>query len=194
VKGIFLLELDTPEPIEPLDDTTPLISLNAITGIAAAKMMKLLVHIDSSTVTTLVDSGSTHSFISVEVACHLHLEPLFQSGLQVTVANGDRVASAGIYHNVKFYIGLEEFVLDLFIISTAGYEMVLVVQWLRTLGSILWDFTHARMRVWHDDHRVEWHNVATPSTMATLSTASTMDLMSALLWDFEDVFTIPTRL
>jgi hypothetical protein len=33
--------------------------------------------------------------------------------------------------------------------------MVLGVQWLRTLESILWDFEHARMCCWHDDHRVQ---------------------------------------
>jgi hypothetical protein len=81
VKAIFLLELDTPEPPEQLDAKTPLISLNAITRIAAAETMKLLVNIDSATITTLIDSGSTHSFISTKAACRLHLEPLFHPGL-----------------------------------------------------------------------------------------------------------------
>jgi hypothetical protein len=194
VKGIFLLELDTPEPLEQLDDTSPLISLHAIIGIVAAETMKLLVTIASAPITALVDTGSTHSFISTETACRLHLEPLFRPGLQVTVANGDRVASAGVCPNVKFFIGSEEFVLDLFVIPLAGYEMVLRVQWLRTLGPILWDFARARMSCWHDDHRVEWHGVPTPSTPAAINTVATTDLMTALLRDFEDVFTIPTGL
>jgi hypothetical protein len=60
---------------------TPLISVNAITGIAAFKTMKLLVHIQDAVVTTLVDSDSTHSFVLLDTACHLHLEPLFQPSL-----------------------------------------------------------------------------------------------------------------
>jgi hypothetical protein len=44
------------------------------------------------------------------------------------------VASAGICPNVQFFIDSEEFVLDLFVIPLAGYEMVLRVQWLYTLG------------------------------------------------------------
>jgi hypothetical protein len=102
----------------------------------------------------LVDSGSTHSVISTEAACRLHLEPLFCPGLHVTIANGDRVASASVCPNIKFFIDSEEFVLDLFIIPLADYEMVLGVQWLLTLGPILWDFTRARMSYWRDDHRV----------------------------------------
>jgi hypothetical protein len=81
IKGIFLLELDTPEPLEQLDDTSPLISLHTITGIVVAEMMKLRVTIASVPITALVDSGSTHSFISTEAACRLHLEPLFRPGL-----------------------------------------------------------------------------------------------------------------
>jgi hypothetical protein len=81
MKGIFLLELDTPEPVDPLDGTTPHVSLNAINGISTAEIMKLLVHLCNAIITALVDSGSTHSFISTEAACCLHLEPLFRPGL-----------------------------------------------------------------------------------------------------------------
>jgi hypothetical protein len=76
------------------------------------------------------------------------------------------------------------------VIPFASYEMVLDVQWLRTLGPILWDFAHARMSCWCDDHRVEWRGVDNPCTPAAINTMTTTDLMSALLRDFEDVFTI----
>jgi hypothetical protein len=44
----------------------------------------------------------------------------------------------------------------LFVIPLEGYDMVLGVQWLRTLKPILWDFAHARMSCWRDDHRIVW--------------------------------------
>jgi hypothetical protein len=49
------------------------------------------------------------------------------------------------------------------------------------------------MSCWRDDHRVEWCGVPTPSTPATINTVETTDL-TALLHDFEDVFTIPIGL
>jgi hypothetical protein len=183
MKGIFLLEMDTLE-----DDVAPQFSLNAITGILAAKAMKLLVRLCNTTVTALIDSGSTHSFISIEAVSHLHLEPLFQPGLQVTVA------SAGDYWNVKFCIDLEEFVLDFFVIPLAGYEMVLRVQWLHTLDPILWDFAHARMSCWHNDHHVEWHGVLMHGGSAAICMMAPTYLMVTLLHEFDDVFTAPTRL
>jgi hypothetical protein len=105
----------------------------------------------------LVDSSSTHSFILVTAASWLHLDPLPLPGLHVkVVANGDRITTTGVYPKTWIFIDLEEFFIYLFIIPLDSYEMVLGVHWLRTLGPILWDFTHDRMSCWCDDHRVVW--------------------------------------
>jgi hypothetical protein len=88
MKGIILLELDAAVP-DDLDAAQPLISLNTITRISAAKTMKLQVHLLDTIVDALVDSGSTHSFISLEMASRLHLQLDYRPGLQVIVANGD---------------------------------------------------------------------------------------------------------
>jgi hypothetical protein len=70
MKGLFLLELESVEPDE-LNNAQPLISLNAITGISAAEAMRLHVHLLDTVMEALVDSGSTHSFISLETASRL---------------------------------------------------------------------------------------------------------------------------
>jgi hypothetical protein len=139
MKGIILLELDAAVP-DDLDAAQPLISLNTITRISAAKTMKLQVHLLDTIVDALVDSGSTHSFISLEMASRLHLQLDYRPGLQVIVANGDRVASVGICRGIHIFIDKEEFIMDFFITPLAAYEMVLGVHWLRMLGPILWDF------------------------------------------------------
>jgi hypothetical protein len=157
MKGIFLLHMDNDNPLEETEEVDePRVSLHAITGLAAAETMQLIVRIDDQTLGALVDSGSTHSFISAAAACRLHLEPLLGPGLHVTVANGDRVASAEICRDVHIFIDDEEFITDLFVILLGGYDMVLGVQWLRTLGPILWDFEQCHMSCWRDDHLVRW--------------------------------------
>jgi hypothetical protein len=35
------------------------------------------------------------------------------------------------------------------------------VQWLRTLGPILWDFEQCHMSCWRDDHLVRWQGTTT---------------------------------
>jgi hypothetical protein len=117
--------------------------------------MQLEVWLNDHTIGILVDSGSTHSFIFVTAACRLHLDPVHKLGLHVGVANGDQVACTGICRAVHIFINSKEFVIDLFVIPLEGYDMVLGVQ-LRTLEPILWDFAHARMSCWRDDHRIVW--------------------------------------
>jgi hypothetical protein len=124
-------------------------------GISSVETMKLRVYLGVASIDALVDSGSTHSLISVATAGRLHFLPIHRLGLQVTVANGDMVRSTDICKDVRFCID-EEFVMGFFVIPLAGYEMVLGVQWLRTLGPILWDFTNACMSCWRDDHCAVW--------------------------------------
>jgi hypothetical protein len=159
MKGIFLIQMDEGPALDQFDDLSPLISLNAIIRISTAETMRLAVQITTTTLTALVDSGSTHSFISVEAVSRLHLLPIHRPGLQVKVANDDQVACDSIYKDTRFTIDDKEFVLDSFVIPLAGYNMVLGVHWLRTLGPILWDFTKARMSCWRDDHRVVWQGL-----------------------------------
>jgi hypothetical protein len=136
MKGIYLIELDEAGYSAEMDDDTLHISLHAITGISSVETMKLWVCLGAASVDALVDSGSTHSFISVATADHLHLLPIHRPGLQVMVANDDMVPSTGICKDVRFCID-KEFVMNFFVIPKAGYEMLLGVQWHRTLGPIL---------------------------------------------------------
>jgi hypothetical protein len=55
------------------------------------------------------------------------------------------VAITGVCRTTHIYIDEEEFVVDLFVIPLEAFDMLLGVQWLCTLGPILWDFDRARM-------------------------------------------------
>jgi hypothetical protein len=164
MKGIYLLQMD-----DTLDEVAktgedPLISLNAITGLAATDTMQLDIRVADEPLQALIDSGSTHS-ISIVVASRLHLVILPRSDLSVKVANSDRVPTTGVYRAAHVFIDIEEFVIDLFVILLDGYDVVLGMHWLRTLGPILWDFARARMSCWRDDHRVVWQgSVGRPIT------------------------------
>ena len=58
---------DTP-PEKTFDPDAPMISLSAIMGIRVPDTMKLRVHIGAHAFTALLDSGSTHNFISTSAA------------------------------------------------------------------------------------------------------------------------------
>jgi hypothetical protein len=138
MKGIYLLQVDddiTLAETEEVDD--PRILLRGITRLTNTETMQLAVRSNDNILGGLVDSGSTHSFISASAASILHLEPDTCPGLHVTVANGDRVASTGICRVVHIFVDSEEFIIDLFVVPLEGYDMLLGMQWLRTLDPIL---------------------------------------------------------
>lgn len=63
------------------------ISLHAIAGEPSPKTMRLVGKIGTCSVIVLVDTGSTHSFIDVNVARRANL-PVEEGHLAVQVANG----------------------------------------------------------------------------------------------------------
>jgi hypothetical protein len=155
INGIYVLKMDEDSPLEEAEEGNPCISMHAITGLTNFEMMKLVVHVDTTTtIRALVDSGSTHS-ISACATSRLHLE--------------DRVTMAGVCCVIHIFIDSKEFIIDLFVIPLKGYDMVLGIQWLRTPGMILWDFEHTRMCCLRNDHCIMWQGTTRRRTTTSHS-------------------------
>jgi hypothetical protein len=73
-------------------------SPNMLIGITSADTMKIHVSFGNTSLPTLIDSGSTHSFIDTVVAQTRGLKPNPRPSMTMGVANGDRVACSGICH------------------------------------------------------------------------------------------------
>jgi hypothetical protein len=91
---------------------------------------------------TFLDSGSTHNFISTEAATQCGANISQRKGIHVVVANGDQVESSGICRGLGITIFYEPFDVDCYAIPLGGFDVVLGVQWLSTLGPSLWDFNN----------------------------------------------------
>uniref|UniRef100_A0A8I6WK04 Uncharacterized protein n=1 Tax=Hordeum vulgare subsp. vulgare TaxID=112509 RepID=A0A8I6WK04_HORVV len=79
----------------PVDATAVAVSLHAMAGIKTAKTMLLPVTINGERLTALVNTGSTHNFLSGDAMRRLALQPAGSEKFSVTVANGDRLACQG---------------------------------------------------------------------------------------------------
>jgi hypothetical protein len=147
--GIYLLEMDdewSPEGADVPEEME--VSLHAITGVSTYNTMQLAVWVAHHTISALVDSDSTPCFIAPATTQHLRWQPQPCHGMTVGVSNGDRISCVGFCPGASVCISQEEFSIDFYIISLAGYEMVLGYQWLRTLGLVLWDFVTHAMSFW----------------------------------------------
>lgn len=198
-------DFDDDAPVETVvdheaDDLPPLISLHAVAGIRTEDTMQIRVSVGNHELIALLDSGSTHNFVSAAAASCIG--PKFQDskGAKVVVVIGDRVVCCGLARDVAVRIGEEYFLVDCYTIPLDCYDMVLGVSFLRTLGPILWDFNDLCMAFWHHGRRVFWKGIGSTRTdiqpIGCLHSISPSGpaLLERLLQEFEGVFAPPTGL
>ena len=87
----------------------------------------------------------------------------------------------------------EAFDIDLYALPLGEYDMVLGVQWLATLGLILWDFAKHTMALVRNGNCVLWCGMdMTPGpSAAALTTALESDLLNTLPEEFARLFVEP---
>jgi hypothetical protein len=189
--GVFCI---TAEEAEDFDEAAVegdiRISMHALTGVAPSDTIRLRVQINGVELTALVDSGSTHTFIHEDVARRLGLAIKHRSGLSVAVANDARLQSPGICPATTVDIHGEQFAIDCYALALEGFDVVLGVQWLKTLGPITWDFEALSMAFWYKGRALLWHGIGGSSVSLAALTA-TRDLMDTLLQDYADIFGEP---
>jgi hypothetical protein len=147
-KCLFIIEVliddDTPPP--PTDGD-PTISIHALTGIQprASRTMQVQVSMGTTVLTTLLDSGLTHNFIDVATAEGTDIVFQGGAGLRVVVANDNQPSSPGYCSDLAIDIGGEAFSITCYGLALGSFDMVLGVQWLKSLGPALWDFQRRMM-------------------------------------------------
>jgi hypothetical protein len=141
----------SPEPTEitpPSDPTKvePVISLNELTGFSASQTLKIIGYIKHRKVIILVASGSTHYFIHHRIAQKTNCYIRAVNNFQIMIANGGSMKCGGHCENVCLQIGDYHMKSHMFSIDMGGSNIVLGVDWLRTLGPILMDFKELTMQ------------------------------------------------
>ncbi|WVZ83728.1 hypothetical protein U9M48_030848 [Paspalum notatum var. saurae] len=152
-------------------------------------------HVDVDLV-TLLDTGSNHNFINTTVAVEVTLPFSTCRDLLVTVANGDRVPCPGRADNVPLEVASEPFSTSFYTIPLGGFDVVLGIAFLCTLGPILWDFDQLCLSFRRQGCRMQWRGIRlVPQSMTALAlTMGTRPLLEDLLDTFLDMFAAPTGL
>nr|MDZ8003588.1 RNase H-like domain-containing protein [Nostoc sp. DedSLP05] len=128
-----LIEQDLAQT-EELDDGHPTLSLSAMTGIAPPNTIKLSGFLRKEKVIILVDPGSTHNFIDSRIAKKLGLY-IEKKEFHISLP-GNRVLSCqGEVKHQRLRIADFEFSSNYYTFDIGGFDIVLGVEWLRTLGT-----------------------------------------------------------
>ncbi|CAO2840780.1 unnamed protein product [Amaranthus hypochondriacus] len=131
-------------PVQEFDE--PHISLHALTGEQAFHTMRVVGFVKHKPLHILIDSRSTHNFLDIEYAKKLGCVLEQITPQEVIVADGNKLACQYRCKNFVWMINGSTFVSDTLLIPIGSCDMVLGVQWLRTLGEISWNFREMIMK------------------------------------------------
>lgn len=197
----------------------PEISLQALTGWDTPRTLRVLTTLNRKQMVALIDSGSTHNFISEKAANRLNLKLAPTTPFTVKVADGHPLRCRGSYRDVKTELGGVSFKIEFFVLPLTGLDVVLGIQWLELLGPIICDWKDQYLKFnWAGEERVihglkhksiaqaQNEEIRRETKMGqacfALSLHETSDVvpplpppaMSRLLQSFEQVFQVPTAL
>ena len=122
-------------PSPESEEGMPRISFAIITRITKPWTLKLKGHIKKQNVIILIDSGSTHNFIDVNVAKTLNIYAYPVANLKVMVAYGKRIDGVGKCHKVKLQLSEYEMESNFYTVPLEGVDVILGIQCLQTLGT-----------------------------------------------------------
>ncbi|KAK9671838.1 hypothetical protein RND81_12G058100 [Saponaria officinalis] len=151
------------EVVEEVDDVvdlnTPCISVNALSGSQGFQTMRVLGSYGRKPLHILVDSGSTHNFLDLSLAQTWGC-PMQQITPQaVAVADGNHLACQYTCKDFTWVLQGHSFTADVMLIPLGSCDMVLGVQWLSTLGSVLWNFKKLVMEFQWRGKSVKLHGI-----------------------------------
>ncbi|GAV66891.1 RVP_2 domain-containing protein [Cephalotus follicularis] len=85
----------------------------------------------------LIDSGSTHNFLSAGLTHKLGMLVEDMPIVSVRVANGEQLPCSKVIRNFTLKMQGYVFGTDVFLIPLESYDLILGIQWLASLGDIL---------------------------------------------------------
>lgn len=153
-------------------------------GYSISQTIRVLGLVGKSPITVLVDSGSTHNFVQDHIAKFVGHQIHPAQDFNVLVGNSDEIACSSVCHIVPIQLGTHQFKVDLLVLPLGRAELVLGVQWLKTLGPVLIDYDTLTMKFIKDDKLVQldgqaWRN-ATEGFFSQFKCMVSTDVISNL--------------
>lgn len=137
---------DQVENERALEDEIQL-SMHSLSGSNSFRTMIILGFLRGKAITILIDSGSTHNFVEPGAVrlSGVTIDPT--SHLSLTVADGTKLCSEGVCKAFSWMMQGKVFTATVRMLTIGGCDMVWGIQWLSTLGPIIWDFKNLKMQL-----------------------------------------------
>jgi hypothetical protein len=123
------------------------LSKDAASGSVGPRTMKFQGDIQGHRVTILIDSGSSHSFISQTLAAQLPALLPLQSSVRVQVANGGIMHCEAHLPQGQWFVQGYQFTSDLKVLSLNSYELIIGMDWLEEFSPMQVHWAHKWMKL-----------------------------------------------
>jgi hypothetical protein len=133
------------EESETTDDLLA-VTVHALAGYSNPQTMRVSGYIKRQPVTVLIDTGSTNNFLDEDVAKRLSLPVETCDKFEVKLADGRTLTCESKCSRIKLLVQNQELRADFYLLPLGDYEVVLGIEWLQTLGDVLWNFSKLTMK------------------------------------------------
>lgn len=156
------------------------ISAHALDGYDVFETLRITGLCGRKSVNILMDTGSTHNFMDVEVAKRLGCYLLDRAPMTVKVADGGKLKCTQMVRGFEWKIKGVTFITDVYRMPLGGCDLVLGVQWFSTLGDIQLNYQNYTMSFYYMNQKVSLRGAKKVSSMLKGSLQKEVQLGSEL--------------
>jgi hypothetical protein len=172
------------------------LSLNAATGTDTGETMRLRALVGNQVMVLLIDSGSTHTFVTRAFAerAGCSISPI--AAVPVKIANGHLMTSDSHVAGLQWWTQGNTFITDMHILDLGAYDAVLGMDWLKSCGKMIVDWNLKSMEFLHQGKQIQLQGMKLQQ-QSTLPEVSSIQLQKWLagndVWAMAILDHIPAR-
>lgn len=175
-------EFHDAEEVELFTPSQPVqshLTLHFMMGIHTFKTMRITGSAFGKPIHVLIDCGSTHNFFDLDYAKKTGCKLKETTPFYVDLAGNKRIISKYECKNFTWRMQGVQFHTDIMILPLGGCDMVLGIQWLVTLGDIMWNFSDLRMVIPNGNKKVVLRGIQ-PHSVKFMTSKQTQKLLQNL--------------
>ena len=138
------------------------LSLNALSGQDTTSCIKLKVQVKDKVMLILIDSGSTHSFISSQFVNMAQLPTIPCQQRTVKLANGQTMVTNRMVSQLQCYCQGQSFTTDMIVLDMHPYDAILGYDWLSTHSPMNCDWQAKTIEFLEEDRLIKLKGLTSP--------------------------------
>lgn len=150
--------------------------MNALTGSPKQNAVQLRALVNNQVMLILVDSGSSHNFLSASMLHRLNIPTTPVAPLNVKVANGEIIQCTEEVHNLQWWIQGHTSSSNANVIPIGAYDLILGMDWLEAHNPTTCDWVKKWIQFEHQGQMIKLQGVL-PSKQEELTEISGEQLL-----------------